>query len=115
MSKVYDAPALRALSRTMTYSRSGAGSVEIMDDFNLTQPTDVEESFPTHGTVRQIDATTFEFSYEKARLRVKIDSPTPVTLIQETVTDYGVTFLRVGLRTRLSGPAKIRMHFTDAS
>ncbi len=114
MTHVYPVSSLKSLTRTLIYNRAAGGSVDLIDDFQSSQPIDVEESFPTHGTVRQIDATTLEFDLDKSHLRVSISSPVPFTLTQQTVTDYGVTFTRAGAKMHLASSAKIRMHFSEA-
>ncbi|HEU5399853.1 MAG TPA: hypothetical protein VFU86_00775, partial [Terriglobales bacterium] len=50
MSAAYDTPVLRRLVRTMHYTRTGSGWIEIEDQFNLAHDAEIVESFPTHGT-----------------------------------------------------------------
>jgi hypothetical protein len=98
----------------MTYTRSNGGPVALGDNYDISAPIDVEESFLTHGTFRQIDATTMQFDYEGAHLRVTIVSPVPFTVTQEKVTDYGNPFLRVGAKVHLDSSGKILMRFSEA-
>ena len=114
MTSAYSVPSLKSLTRTLVYSRVGGGSVDVTDDFQSSKPIDIEESFPTHGTVRQIDPKTLEFDLEKSNLRVTISSPAPFTLTQQTVSDYGVTFTRAGAKMHFDSSAKITMHFSEA-
>lgn len=129
MTTAYDAPTLKSLSRTMRYSRDRKGSVEIADNFQLTAPTDIVESLPTHGTWRQIDANTLEFtstpgegtehSEAKANapaehLRVTIQAPAAVKTIAEQITDHGNTFTRVALHLHLEQSGTITLHFAPA-
>ncbi len=115
MSRAYADPKLKKLTRTMTYTRSEEGTVEIKDSFEVTSPIDVEESFPTHGSVKQIDAKTLQFDLDSAHLRVIIDGPETFALKQEPVNEYGDPFLRVGVKVHLNGSGAITMHFSRAS
>ena len=114
LSHAYAVPSLKALTRTMTYTRAASASVDITDEFTITRPVDLEESFPTHGTVRQIDSKTLEFALDGVRLRVAITSPGTFTLTQEKVAEYGVTFTRAGIKLHLDQSAKVQMHFSEA-
>ncbi|GGA62002.1 hypothetical protein GCM10011507_11930 [Edaphobacter acidisoli] len=129
MTSAYDAPTLKSLARTMKYSREGQGSVEIADNFKLSAPTDIEESLPTHGTWRQIDAKTLEFTIDAnagkehgpidpnakpEHLRVTIEAPTTFTVTDEKIDDYGNPFTRVAIHLHLKKSGTITLHFTPA-
>jgi hypothetical protein len=62
LTNAYDSPGLRRLERTMRFSRAGDGAVEIEDRFELNGAAEVEESLPTHGAWKQLDAQTLERS-----------------------------------------------------
>jgi len=112
MTNAYDVPALKHVTRTLTHSRADAGSVEITDDFDLTQPTEIIESLPTHGTWKQIDAHTLVFSLGGEDVRAVIDAPAPVTFTESKVDEYANPFTRVEVHVPLAGPGKITMRFT---
>lgn len=130
MTTAYDAPTLRSLTRTMTYSRKGAGSVDIADNFQITAPTDIEESLPTHGTWRQIDANTLEFTIAPGEgtehsqpaksnsaaehLRVTIEAPPSFKVTEEKIDDYGNPFTRVAIHLHLENSSTVTLHFTPA-
>ena len=114
MSHAYDDPNLKSLVRTLTYSRSEGGSVEIVDSLELSGPVDLEESFPTHGSVRQIDAKTLQFDFEGAHLRVTVKGPAGFVLTQEKVDEYGNPFLRIGAKLHLDSSGKVIMRFSEA-
>ncbi len=129
MTTAYDAPTLKSLARTMQFSRKGAGSVEIADNFQLTAPTDIVESLPTHGAWRQLDAKTLEFTIDAnsgklhgptdpdatpKHLRVTIEAPSPFTVSAEQIDDYGNPFTRVAIHLRLTASGAITLRFTPA-
>lgn len=111
ITPAYAVPTLKKLLRTMQYSRAGSGSIDITDQFTLAAPTDIVESFPTHGTMKQIDAKTIQIDYQDAHLQITIDAPAPITLTQDNVSDMANTFLRIGAKIRLAGSGKVVMHF----
>jgi len=112
MTPAYRVPTLRRFERTMRYSRKGAGSVEIEDSFDLSAPTDIEESLPTHGTWQQLDPHTLLFTAGSERLRVAIDAPSALTVSQEKIDDYANPFTRVAVRLHLEGSGKVTVRFT---
>lgn len=113
LSHAYSNDKLTGLVRTMTYRRGGRGSVDIQDSFRLAGPVEVEESFPTHGSVRQVDANTLVFDYQGAHLKVTIAGPAAFTLTKEDVNEYGDPFLRVGVRIHFTTSASVLMHFSE--
>lgn len=114
MTPAYSVPALRRFERTMRYRREASGSVEIEDKFDLSTPTDIEESLPTHGTWSQLDAHTLLFTAGNEHLRVAIDAPAPINIVEEKIDEYGNPFTRVGVRVHLPGSGSITMRFTPA-
>ena len=114
ITSAYDVPKLRKLVRTMRYSRKD-GVVEIADAFEITQPMDIEESFPTHGTMKQIDAKTLEFDFEGQNLKAEVEAPVEYTVTQDPVNDYGNPFLRVGARLHLTQSGTVTMRFRAAA
>lgn len=115
MTPAYRQPALRALVRTMHYSRHGDGSIEIEDHFDLAAAADIVESFPTHGTWRRIDANTLQFDDENAHLQVKIDAPGNMTFTDDPITDYGEKVRRIGAHIHLERSGVITMRFQPVS
>jgi hypothetical protein len=111
MTNAYDVAALKHVTRTLVHSRTGSGSVEIADEFTLTQPTEIIESLPTHGTWKQVDAHTLDFSLGGEAVRVTIDAPVPVTFSETKVDEYANPFTRVEVHVPLAGPGKISMRF----
>jgi hypothetical protein len=111
MTNAYSVAALKHVTRTLTHSRAGSGSVEVADDFELTQPTEIIESLPTHGTWKQVDAHTLEFSLSGETVRVTIDAPVPVTFTESKVDEYANPFTRVEVHVPLAGSGKISMRF----
>jgi hypothetical protein len=111
ITAAYDDHNLKKLLRTMRYSREGGGSVDLTDDFAVAGPAQIVESFPTHGTVKQIDAKTIQIDYEDAHLQISIDAPGGFTLTQDKVDDMGNPFTRIGATVHLASSGKIVMHF----
>jgi hypothetical protein len=111
ITSAYNDPKLKKLLRTMQYSRTGAGSVDITDQFTLAAPADIVESFPTHGVMKRIDAKTIQIDFQDAHLKIAIDAPGPITLTEDNVNDMGNAFLRIGAKIHLAGSGKVVMHF----
>jgi hypothetical protein len=115
MTTAYSVPQLKKMTRTMRYTRTGDGAVQMEDAFELTGPAEVVESLPTHGTCRQVNATTLEFTYNGQKMRVTFNAPVAFTLTQEPVNEYGDPFNRVAVHLRLTGSGMVRMEFRRAS
>lgn len=110
ITPAYDDPNLKKLLRTMNYTRED-GSVELIDDFGINGPADIVESFPTHGTLKQIDKKTIQIDYENANLQIAIDAPGGFTITQDNIDDMGNPFLRIGAKIHLATSGKVVMHF----
>jgi hypothetical protein len=114
LTAAYDDPNLRRFVRTLHYMRKDGGSATIEDDYETSGAAEIVESFPTHGTCRQIDAKTLVFDYGEAHLQVAIEAPVPFTLTQENVEEYGQPFNRVGVHLHLVQSARVTMRFSEA-
>jgi hypothetical protein len=114
LTAAYDDPNLRHFTRTLHYMRKDRGLAVIEDDFETSGAAEIVESFPTHGTCRQIDAKTLVFDYGEAHLQVVIEAPAPFTLTQEKVEEYGQPFNRVGVHLHLAQSARVTMRFGEA-
>lgn len=114
ITSAYEDPKLRHLVRTLHFMRKQQ-AIQIVDHFDLKDAADVEESFPTHGTCRQVDARTLEFDFEGNSLLLTIDAPVTFSIKQEDVNDYGNRFTRVGARMRLPASGTIVMTFKEVS
>ena len=111
ITAAYNDPNLKQLIRTMHYSRKNGGSVELVDQFDVAGPADILESFPTHGTCKQIDAKTLQIDYQGQRLQITIDAPATFTITQDKVDDMGNPFTRIGANMHLAKSGKVVMHF----
>ena len=111
ITPAYNDPNLKQAIRTMHYSRANGGSVELVDQFDIAGPADIVESFPSHGTMKQIDAKTIQIDYEDAHIQITIDAPATFTITQDKVDDMGNSFTRIGATMHLDKSAKIVMHF----
>jgi len=97
MKPAYAVAALQKLTRSMVYNRKGAGNITITDEVLFSAPTSFEDALITHGTWKQLNDNTIEFSIGKAKLTAKITSSAPYTIKPETITELGNTFTRLGL------------------
>ncbi len=114
MTPAYDAPELAKLTRTLTHSREGKGSVVITDDFDLKKPTEIIESLPTHGTWKKVDANTVLFAFKERQVCVVVDGPVPVTFTETKVDEYGNSFTRVEAHLSLPGSGKVTVTLTPS-
>jgi len=115
MKPTYAVPALQKLTRTMEYDRKGAGNITITDEATFSSPTSFEDALITHGTWKQVDPNTIEFSIGKARLTTSINASAPFSVKPETITELGVTFTRIGLVfTQPCLNARLAVTFTSA-
>ena len=116
MTPAYKTPHLQKLTRTLTYSRKGAGSVEIADHFELAAPAEIVEPLPTHGTWKQIDATTLAFDDGDAHLLVTLAGPAAFTVSEEKIDDpnNGNPFTRVAAAIHMEHSGTITLRFRPA-
>jgi hypothetical protein len=115
MTGAYKTPILKKLTRTLVYTRTGTGSADITDDFDISRPTEIVESLPTHGICTQINGKTLRFDFQKAHLLVTIEGPATFSLSHDQITDYGESVDRVGAHIQLQQSGKVTMHFIPAT
>ncbi len=113
MTSAYHVPALKRLTRTMTYSRAGAGQIEIIDNATFSGPSAFEDALITHGDWKQIDARTFELSIGHARLLATVQTPGGFTVKSEKIQELGSpAFTRLGLvLNKPTANMEVRMTF----
>jgi len=114
ITPAYDDPKLKKLMRTMKFTRGKGGSIEIADEFQIAGPVDVVESFPAHGSAKQIDLRTLEFEFQGQRLLLGIDAPGEITFTNDKVEEMGNSFTRAGAEVHLEKSGKIVMRFRPA-
>ncbi len=114
MSNAYNVPALKRVTRTLVHSRVGSGSVAITDEFDLTSPTEIIESLPTHGAWEKIDAHTLLFTLGDEKVRAVIDAPVPIAFTETKVDDYRNPFTRVEVHAPMAGSGKVTITFAAA-
>jgi hypothetical protein len=112
MTNAYSVPELKRVRRTLVHSRAGSGLVEIADEFDLSQPAEIIESLPTHGTWKQVDAHTLLFTLDGEQVRAVIEAPVPVTFTESRVDEYANPFTRVEIHVPLTGSGEVAMRFT---
>lgn len=97
MTSAYEVSELKKLVRTMTYTRTGSGKIEIVDQFQCDKAVPLEEGLVTHGTWKQLDDSTFEFAIGAAKLKLSVQVPGGFAVKSEEVSELGVQFTRIGL------------------
>ena len=111
MTNAYSVPELKKVTRTLIHSRTGNGSVEVTDTFDLSKATEVIESLPTHGTWTKVDDHTLLFSYEGVQVKATIEAPVPISVTESKVDEYRNPFTRVEVHIPLAGSGKVTMRF----
>ena len=112
MTNAYKVAELKSVTRTLVHSRAGGGSVAITDNFDLTSPTEIIESLPTHGTWEQVDKHTLLFKLGGAQVRAVVDAPAPITFTETKVDEYVNPFTRVEVHVPLAGSGKVTVTYT---
>jgi hypothetical protein len=112
MTNAYAVPALKRVTRTMIHSRAGPGSVTITDVFDLSAPTEIIESLPTHGAWAKIDDRTLSFSSGNEKVRVTFNAPVAPAFTATSINDYKNAFTRVEVHLPLTRSGKVTMSFT---
>lgn len=110
LASAYAVPGLTGLKRTMRYDRSGAGSVEIADQFEFTSPNIFEVALTSVGKWKLITANVLEFTSGKEVLKATIEAPGAFDLVTEKIKENGAEFERIGIRLRelhQSGTVKV--------
>lgn len=94
-------PELQQLTRTLRYSRAGAGLVTITDEMTLASPQTFEESLPSHGAGTWVNDHTVRLTLDGASLWVEIAMPGGFTHTAETVQEMAApAFTRLGFKAR---------------
>jgi hypothetical protein len=112
MTNAYKVPELRSVTRTLVHSRTGAGSVAITDDFNVTGPTEIIESIPTHGTWEKVDDHTLLIKFDGQQVRAVVEAPVPFTFSETKVDEYRNPFTRIEAHVPLAASGKVTVTYT---
>jgi len=105
LAAAYDVPSLRKLTRTCIYSRTGSGSLTVIDEFALTQAETFETALLTFGTCEQLSPRMLLITDGAEAVRVEIGVPNdiPVEVRTEAIREDLVarrTATRIGLRLK---------------
>jgi hypothetical protein len=100
LAPAYNLPAIRRVTRTLTFRRDGTGRVLVRDDFEFAEPTTIESALTTSGEVEALDASRVRFSAGKEKVVAVVRGPATQEPKIETFTELGVTFRRVGFALR---------------
>jgi hypothetical protein len=112
MTNAYKVAELKSVKRTLVHSRVGDGSVAITDNFELSAPSEIIESIPTHGTWERVDDHTLLIQYEGAKVRAVISSATPFTISETKVDEYRNPFTRIEVHVPLAASGKVTVTYT---
>jgi hypothetical protein len=112
MTNAYKVPELKSVTRTLVHSRAGAGSVAITDDFNVTGPTEIIESIPTHGTWEKVNDHTLLIKFDGQQVRAVVEAPVPFTFSETKVDEYRNPFTRIEVHLPLTASGKVTVTYT---
>lgn len=100
LAHAYKAPTLRKLVRTFTFSRLGAGSLAVRDEFAFSTPEPFELTLPTHGTWRQAGPATLAFTRGTETLLARIEAPGELEFSAERIEENAPAFTRLGIKLK---------------
>ena len=100
IAPAYKAPEVTKLVRSFTYSREGAGSLTVRDDFAFSSPQTFEISLTTHGQWKQVAPDTLDFQAGAETLRATIQAPGEFTVTAETIEENAPPFTRLGIKLK---------------
>jgi hypothetical protein len=97
MKPAYSVAALKSLTRTMRYNRTGSGAITIEDHFEFTSPQQMETALPTHGKWLQLKPDVLRFTLGDEALEATVKTPDGFHVTSETVEENSLPFERVGI------------------
>lgn len=92
---------LSKLTRTFTYTRGAIQRVTVEDNVIFRSPTSFESALTAHGQLQLISGATRGVMTATAnanQLAFSITASAPIALHLETLSDYNVTFPRLGVK-----------------
>ena len=100
IGSAYSVPSLKKLERTMSYSRTGKGSVTVSDDFEYSRPETFETAISTRAKLKKTSANTLLLTMGKEKLLVSFSSPgNKLSIRSEEITEGGKPYTRIGIST----------------
>jgi hypothetical protein len=112
MTNAYKVAELKSVTRTLMHSRVGEGSVTVTDNFDLTGPTEIIESIPTHGSWEKVDDHTLIIRFDGAQVKAVVSAPVPFTFSETKVDEYRNPFTRIEVHVPLAGSGKVAVTYT---
>jgi len=105
LAAAYDVPSLSKLTRTCTYSRTGSGSLTVIDEFAFAQAETFETALLTFGRCEQLSSRVLQITDGAEAVRVEISVPDniPLDIRAEPIREDLVarrTATRIGLRLK---------------
>jgi hypothetical protein len=115
LRSAYEVRELKTLTRTFVYTRTGAGSLTVTDDFAFSAPQSFGSALITYGRWKKLSQNELLISAGQEGVKVSIDTHgVPFEIVAETIQEenHGKTHpTRIGIN--LTDPqAKGRMVFT---
>lgn len=99
LKPAYGVSGLKKLTRTMRFTRSGAGAVEIEDTVVFKAPMTFELALPALGSVKQMDSHTIEFALNGETIIAEVETPDGFEITRERVEELDApAFTRIGLK-----------------
>jgi hypothetical protein len=98
IASAYNVPELKKLERTMSYNRTGEGSVTVTDDFVYSQPEAFETAISTRAKWEKTSNNTLFLTKGKEKLLVTFSSPgNKLSIRSEEITEGGIPYSRIGI------------------
>jgi hypothetical protein len=99
LTNSYEVTTLKSAVRTVIYERVGGGGkgrVRIKDEFEFSEPTEVEEALITRGEARVADGGVVRLTAGSETLNVRVKGVEVPRI--EPLTDMGISMTRLGLK-----------------
>jgi hypothetical protein len=101
LQSAYDVPELKKLVRSMTYSRTGAGTVTIRDSVSFSKPQTFEVAIQTLGSFRRVDERIIEIEFDGKKLRAEVQTPDGFQIAEERIEELSApAFTRIGIKLK---------------
>ncbi|OFX35375.1 MAG: hypothetical protein A2W90_14915 [Bacteroidetes bacterium GWF2_42_66] len=98
IASAYNVPELKKLERTMSYNRTGKGSITISDDFEYSRPEPFETAITTRAKWEKKSKNTLLLTMGKEKLLVTFSSPgNKLSIRSEEIAEGGKPYSRIGI------------------
>lgn len=98
IASAYNVPELKKLERTMSYNRTGKGSVFVSDNFEYSKPEAFETAISTRASWKKKSANSLLLTKGKEKMLVTFSSPgNKLSIRSEEITEGGKPYSRIGI------------------